>query len=335
MTPSAASSLTPARAPRGCPAGPARWSARRGRAARAAAAARRRCRAAAACPASTPGSACRPRRSARPGPARRPDPGPAVAGSAVRSAASSRARFARPDRYGWNAGPSTSAPTRGSTSRRGRAASAGRAACALPAVGRDQAEQHPDRGGLARPVRPEEAVHAAVRDRQVDAVDGDLAAAEPLGQPAGRDRRTRPPPPPRRAAAAGASTAVIGPRPRTAAPAGTAPAISRPSSVSSTDTSVEVSSRPLPQLAADPLQLVEDRAGRAAALGRCPGRSRRRTTTVVQPEPTVRTASPARSSVSRRTGRWWTARRGALGHRRPRRRVNPNCRRRGTSKLTG
>ena len=40
----------PACAPRGCPAGPGRWSARPARAARAAAAAPRRCRAAAACP---------------------------------------------------------------------------------------------------------------------------------------------------------------------------------------------------------------------------------------------------------------------------------------------
>src|SRR3982751_6571206 len=38
-----------------------------------------------------------------------------VRGSTVRSPASSRARLAQPDRYGWNAGPSTSAPTRGRT----------------------------------------------------------------------------------------------------------------------------------------------------------------------------------------------------------------------------
>ena len=38
-----------------------------------------------------------------------------VAGSAVASHASRRTRLARPLRYGWNAGPSTRAPTRGST----------------------------------------------------------------------------------------------------------------------------------------------------------------------------------------------------------------------------
>ena len=51
-----------------------------------------------------------------------------------------------------------------------------------------QAEQHPDRGGLARPVRPEEAVDRPERDGQVDVVDRELTTAEPLGQPAGRDR---------------------------------------------------------------------------------------------------------------------------------------------------
>ena len=39
----------------------------------------------------------------------------AVRGSTVRSAASSRRRLSSPDRYGWNAGPSISAPARGST----------------------------------------------------------------------------------------------------------------------------------------------------------------------------------------------------------------------------
>jgi hypothetical protein len=54
--------------------------------------------------------------------------------------------------------------------------------------GTDQPEQHPDRGGLARPVRPEEPVHRAPRHRQVDAVDGDLAA-EPLGEAGAPDRQ--------------------------------------------------------------------------------------------------------------------------------------------------
>jgi len=41
----------------------------------------------------------------------------------------------------------------------------------VAAAGReDQAEQHPDRGGLARPVRPEETVDRPERDGQVDVV---------------------------------------------------------------------------------------------------------------------------------------------------------------------
>src|SRR5215472_9616702 len=58
------------------------------------------------------------------------------------------------------------------------------------AAGRvDQAEQHPDGGGLARPVRAEEAVDRTGRDGQGESVHRELAAAEPLGQPAGGDRR--------------------------------------------------------------------------------------------------------------------------------------------------
>jgi len=54
----------------------------------------------------------------------------------------------------------------------------------MAAAGRlHQAEQHPDGGGLARPVRAEEAVDRAARDGQADAVNGDLSAAKALGQP--------------------------------------------------------------------------------------------------------------------------------------------------------
>src|SRR5579875_848673 len=52
----------------------------------------------------------------------------------------------------------------------------------VPAGGVGQAEQHPDRGRLARAVRAEAAVDAAARYGQVDVVHGHLAAAEPLGQ---------------------------------------------------------------------------------------------------------------------------------------------------------
>src|SRR5215468_3180135 len=53
----------------------------------------------------------------------------------------------------------------------------------------DQAEQHPDRGGLSGPVRPEEPIHRSARDGQGEVVHRELAAAEPLGQPARGDRR--------------------------------------------------------------------------------------------------------------------------------------------------
>ncbi len=39
---------------------------------------------------------------------------------------------------------------------------------------RDEAEEHPDRGRLARAVRPEESEHRALRHHEVEAVDGEL-----------------------------------------------------------------------------------------------------------------------------------------------------------------
>jgi hypothetical protein len=60
----------------------------------------------------------------------------------------------------------------------------------VAAAGRlDQAEQDPDGRGLARAVRPEEAVDAAARDGQCQVVDRHLAAAKALGQAAGGDRQ--------------------------------------------------------------------------------------------------------------------------------------------------
>ena len=50
----------------------------------------------------------------------------------------------------------------------------------MPDVGPDQAEQHPDRGGLAGAVGAEEPVDGAVGNGEVDRVDGDLAGAEPF-----------------------------------------------------------------------------------------------------------------------------------------------------------
>ena len=67
------------------------------------------------------------------------------------------------------------------------AASAGRARRGCPRR-LDQAEQHADRRRLAGAVRAEEAVDRAGRHRQVDPVHGELAAAELLRQPAAGQR---------------------------------------------------------------------------------------------------------------------------------------------------
>src|SRR3984893_16546992 len=53
--------------------------------------------------------------------------------------------------------------------------------------GPDQPEQHPDRRGLARPVRPEEPVHTAARHGEIDLVH-DRGVAETLREPGGLDR---------------------------------------------------------------------------------------------------------------------------------------------------
>ena len=54
----------------------------------------------------------------------------------------------------------------------------------------DQAEHHPQRGGLAGPVGAEEAVHLAAPHGHADAVDGEPVAV-PLGQPVGLRPRVR------------------------------------------------------------------------------------------------------------------------------------------------
>src|SRR6478609_1390157 len=94
-----------------------------------------------------------------------------------------------------------------------------------------EAQQHADGGRLAGPVRPEEPVHGAAGHGQVETVDGDLAAPEPLGQPRGPDGQVAVQVRLAHAAARSAS-------------AGTAPTSTRPSSVISTDSRVELSSRP-------------------------------------------------------------------------------------------
>ena len=140
-------------APRGCPAGRGRWSARRAPAGRAASAARWRWPAAAACRGSTRGSACRPRPAGRPGPAPR------------RSGRRGRARVAGPvgrvqpgqigpaGEVGVEGRPLDQRADPAQHAADCRPASAAPSSSISPAVGRDQAEQHPDGGGLAGAVR--------------------------------------------------------------------------------------------------------------------------------------------------------------------------------------
>ena len=86
------------------------------------------------------------------------------------------------------AGPSTSAPTRGSTE-----ASACRHRLAehpdLTARGSREPEQQPNRRRLAGSVGSEEAEHRAAWNRQIEGVD-DALAAEGLRQPGGLDGET-------------------------------------------------------------------------------------------------------------------------------------------------
>src|SRR6185312_4170271 len=58
--------------------------------------------------------------------------------------------------------------------------------------GMHEAEQHPDRGGLARAVRAQESVHAAWRHGEVDAIHRELTAAEPHREAARGNRRAGP-----------------------------------------------------------------------------------------------------------------------------------------------
>ena len=50
----------------------------------------------------------------------------------------------------------------------------------------DQAQQHPDRRGLAGAVGSEESVDRSGGDGEIDMVHGDLPTPEALGQPGGR-----------------------------------------------------------------------------------------------------------------------------------------------------
>src|ERR1700722_11623433 len=105
----------------------------------------------------------------------------------------------------------------------------------MTAPGRiDQAEQHPDGGGLAGPVGPQEPVDRSARHPHAQVVHGQLAATEPLGQPGGGDRRGQI-----------AHLASATSRYRTAGV--TAPTSTWPLLVSRMDTRLVCSSLPLPQ----------------------------------------------------------------------------------------
>src|SRR3984957_965697 len=114
-----------------------------------------------------------------------------------------------------------------------------------------QAEQHPDRGGLAGAVRAEEAVDTATGHVQVHRVHGELAAAESLGQRDGGDRGAGRP-----VSGAGLHRDLVRRYGRAHFPraaswystAGvTAPRYTWPLPVISTDSRLVCSSRPLPQ----------------------------------------------------------------------------------------
>src|SRR5450830_859150 len=151
----------------------------------------------------------------------------------------------------------------------------------------DQAEQQPDRCGLARAVRAEEPVHRAGGHRQVDGVHRHLAGPEPFGQSARADRKI----------GHGCATwpcATWSAATSCRRSPSTAPAKRRPSSVSSTENSRVVRRRPDPH---EPLTC----GIRASSCASEPWLSPPSvswagawvTTTVVQPSPTTATgASP-------------------------------------------
>ncbi len=158
---------------------------------------------------------------------------------------------------------------------------------------RDEAEQHPDRGGLARAVRPEEPEHGAARHRQVEAVDGRSGDRKRLVRPCvsiarsgTRGARQRP-----LAAASSRRSGV------------TAPTNTRPSSAKSTLTS-DVGEQ------ASAVDAVGSgcRASRMPRRGRSPHRRRppsprrcRRPSCRRRPSrrrPAVRAASPAGSTTT-------------------------------------
>ena len=95
-------------------------------------------------------------------------------------AASSSRRLARPDRCGYAAGSSISAPISGRTrlTCRGTGSPEHRD---RPARRVHQAEQHPDEGGLAAAVRAEQAVPVALADVEAHVADR-LDVAEALRQ---------------------------------------------------------------------------------------------------------------------------------------------------------
>ena len=175
--------------PRGCPAGRARWSARRGRADPEASTTHSRSPAAAACPRSTPGTVCRPRPASPPGRARRRS----GAGRCADRRSGQR-HPAGPDwrvRRGRGGRPAPRPAPRPDAERPGISdGDPGAEQRDLTGRRRDEPQQHPDGGGLAGAVGTEEAVDRAVRHGQGDIVHRELGA-ESLAQTAGDHRGFR------------------------------------------------------------------------------------------------------------------------------------------------
>ena len=100
--------------------------------------------------------------------------------------ASSRERFARPDRPAYAAGPSTSAPDVGQHLA-GRPGHRPAEHLDRAGGGQHQAEQHPDRRGLARPVRRRGSRRCRPPARRGRRPSTARDVAEALGQPFGAD----------------------------------------------------------------------------------------------------------------------------------------------------
>ena len=232
-------------APRGCPAGRGRWSARRGRAGRGA---QQRGGDGEPLPharASRRGSACPRRPAARPGRARRRCACLAVRGSAVRSAASSRRRLAAAGQVGVEGRTLDQRADPGQHPAGTLPASAAPSSCGVPAVGLTRPSSIRIVVVLPEPFGPEEAVDRPRAARPGRCASTATCRPNRLVSPRVATARPRPV----------TSRQLRRPgqrRPCRAAPGATAPTATRPSSVSSAENSVPLSSVPAAPGAATP-----------------------------------------------------------------------------------